>query len=278
MAKISQFFYLIKSIAFAKIGSMEHLEKMKEAALAAGKILRKYFGQDLVLNQKTGVSDFSTKADLEAEKAILTVLQKHFVAYNYITEEAENKHNDSEFTFVIDPLDGTNNFVTGIPYFSVSIALMKGDKMEVAVIFQPIVQAMYCAQNGQGAFLNGQKISVSAISEIKNANICYVSTYNHQAENYGQMMKKIEIMEPKRAFYNWSVALDYCLLASGKMEIIINDGCEIHDYIAGKLIAREAGAVIRDFEGQAEEREDNNKFICVSNTSLLEPALSIVKK
>lgn len=278
MANLSQFFGLIYLENVDKILGMEHLEKMKEAALAAGQILKKYFGQELELKQKTGVSDFSTKADWEAEKAILEILKKDFGAYNYITEEAENSHNNSEFTFVIDPLDGTNNFVTGIPYFSVSIALMKGDNIEAAVIYQPIVEAMYFAQRGQGAFLNEQKISVSDISEIKNANISYVSTYGHPAEDYGRMMHKLEVMGAKRVFYNWSIALDYCLLASGRMQIIINEGCEIYDYLAGKLIAKEAGAILTDFAGLNEAREDNNRFICVSHKNLLDPILNILKK
>ena len=94
-----------------------------KAAVAGGKITKKYFGKVLELEGKTRPSDFRTKADLESEKAIIKILEKSFPTYNIISEEAGEINKNSEYTFEIDPLDGTNNFVLGIPYFSIGIGL-----------------------------------------------------------------------------------------------------------------------------------------------------------
>lgn len=255
----------------------EKYQKIIEAAKAGGQILKNYFGQELAITEKTSPADFFTKADTESEKAILDVLKKAYPDYNIYSEEDGKTNNGSDYTFVIDPLDGSNNFVSGIPNFSVSIALLKGKEIEVGVIYQPIMDRVYCAQKNKGAFLNNNKILVSQETYIKRSGISYVATYGHSAEDYGEMMKKLEISGAKRVFYNWSVAMDFCYLASGKMEAIINEGCEIYDYLAGKIIAKEAGALVLDFSGKFEQDESNNNFIAVNNKNIADELLKVFK-
>ncbi len=255
----------------------EKYQKIIEAAKAGGEILRKYFGQDLAIEQKTTPADFFTKADTESERAILDILKKEYPDYNIYSEEDGKTNNGSEYTFIIDPLDGSNNFVVGVPNFSVSIGLMKGDDIEVGVIYQPIIDRIYFAQKGRGAFLNDKKISVSLERDFHKASLSYVASYGHPAEEYGQMMKTLEMLEPKRVFYNWSVAMDFCYIASGKMEGIINNGCEVYDYIAGKLIAKEAGAIVVDFAGNPEKDKKNNQFVIANNQEIVNKLLEIVK-
>ncbi|RJQ35438.1 inositol monophosphatase [Candidatus Parcubacteria bacterium] len=250
--------------------------KIIEAAKAGGAILRQYFGQDLAIEEKSMPADFFTKADTESERAILEVLKKEYPNYNIYSEEDGKTNNGSEYTFVIDPLDGSNNFVVGVPNFSVSIALTKGKNIEAGVIYQPILDRVYYAQKGKGAFLNGKKISVSRETDSKRAGISYVASYGHDAEDYGQMMKNLETIEAKRVFYNWSVAMDFCYLASGKMEAIINEGCEVYDYLAGKIIAKEAGALILDFSGSEEKDENGSKFVAVNNRAIFDKLLKIL--
>ncbi len=255
----------------------EQYKKIIEAAKAGGQILKQYFGQNLDIEQKSSPADIRTKADLESEVAILKILKKEFPDYNIHSEEEGKTNNKSEFTFVIDPLDGSHNFVTGIANFSVSIALMKGDEIEVGIIYQPILDRVYYAQKNKGAFLNDNRISVSAESDIKKSSLSYVAAYGHSAEDYGEIMRRLELSGAKRVFYNWSVAMDFCYLATGKMEAIINDGCEIYDYLAGKIIAKEAGAVILDFAGQVEQAEKNDKFVIANNQAIVSKVLAMIK-
>lgn len=251
--------------------------KIIEAAKAGGQVLREYFGQNLAIEEKTMPADFFTKADTESEKAILDILKAAYPDYNIYSEEEGETDKGSDYTFVIDPLDGSNNFVTGIPNFSVSIALMKGEDMEVGVIYQPMIDRIYFAQKGKGAFLNNKKISVSDETDFHKVSLSYTASYGHSAEEYGNMMKALEMKEPKRVFYNWSVAMDFCYIASGKMEGIINNGCEIYDYLAGKLIAQEAGAVIFDFSGKVEENSKSNQFVIANNKEIANKLLEFVK-
>ena len=96
-------------------------------------------------------------------------------------------------------------------------------------------------------------------------------------EEYGEFMKQLEILDAKRVFYNWSVAMDFCHIASGKMEAIINNGCEVYDYMAGKIIAKEAGAVILGFDGQEEKDESSDKFIIANNIEIANKLLKLIK-
>ncbi|PLX24444.1 hypothetical protein C0580_05155 [Candidatus Parcubacteria bacterium] len=251
--------------------------KIIEAAKAGGQVLRDYFGQNLAVEEKSMPADFFTKADTESEKAILDILKAAYPDYNIFSEEDGKTDKGSEYTFVIDPLDGSNNFVTGIPNFSVSIALMKGDDVEVGVIYQPMIDRVYFAQKGKGAFLNNKKISVSDETDFHKVSLSYTASYGHPTEEYGDMMKALEVSEPKRVFYNWSVAMDFCYIASGSMEGIINNGCEIYDYLAGKLIAQEAGAVIFDFSGEPETNSNSNQFVIANNKEIANKLLEFVK-
>lgn len=256
----------------------EKYQKIIEAAKAGGQVLRHYFGQDLDIEQKSMPADIRTKADLESEEAVLKILKKEFPNYNIHSEEDGETDNGSEYTFVIDPLDGSHNFITGLGNFSVAIALLKNGVLEFGVVYNPILDRAYYAQKGQGAFLNGRAIKVNDNKNIKEICISYTASYGHDSEEYGEFMKQLEILDAKRVFYNWSVAMDFCHLASGKMEAIINNGCEVYDYLAGKIIAKEAGAVILDFDGQEEQDENNDKFIIANNMEIAQAMLATVNK
>ncbi len=237
------------------------MEKMIEAAKAGGAVLRQYFGQNLELTQKSMAADLRTKADLESEKAVLNILQKAYPDYNIMSEETGEINRDSEYTFFIDPLDGTNNFTLGIPNFSVGIGLMKGKKIIKGVVYQPILDQVYHAERDKGAFLNGKPIKVNQVTDIKQASLSYVVGYATSKEYHLKMYKRQMELGMKRMLTNWSVINDYCLIASGKMEAMVCWDNEVHDNIAGKIIAREAGAVITDYEGNPEEDEVSTDFV-----------------
>ncbi len=240
------------------------LRTMMSAARAGGKILRKYFGQELTLVQKTKRSDFLTKADLGSERAILSVLRKHFPRYNSYAEESGERHVGSNWTFVVDPLDGTYNFVIGVPQFSIPIALTHEGRLVASVVFHPILDCMYYAEKGGGAFLNGKRIRVNRETRYAHATISYVGGYHNALRAHWKVISSIVQLRCKRMTNFWTPALDFCLLASGKIEGVVNYNSEIYDFLAGKLIALEAGARITNFRGKPEKGDLNREFIATN--------------
>lgn len=241
------------------------------AAEQGGKIVKKYFGATLELEQKSNASDFRTKADLESEQAILSALSEKFPSYNIISEETGFIDRKSEYTFVVDPLDGTNNFVLGIPNFSVSIGLLKGHTCVAGAIHVPFLNQTYSAEHGMGAFCNGKKISVSEETSLENSTIAYTRGYTSPLQLEVELLRKLGIGDTrqyKRYLIDWSPAFDCCLLASGKIESIINDDNELYDYAAGKIIAREAGAVITDFSGMEQNDKETSRFVASNNLKI----------
>jgi myo-inositol-1(or 4)-monophosphatase len=244
------------------------LLKLNEAVKFAGSVLLQYYGQQLQLKHKSTSADFRTKADVEAEKVIIAAIEKFFPDYNIFAEEHGHIQKGSEYTFVIDPLDGTNNFVLGIPIFTSSVALMKGKETIFGVVNYPIAGDMYYALKGKGAFLNGNAISVNAEHRGEHATVAYFCNYVTPRERILNFKTKLSGLVIKRDLDLWAPAFCYCGLASGKIEAIINDKIELYDFAAGKLIALEAGAKVTDFSGADFNDDTVDTFVVTNGTSL----------
>ncbi len=254
-------------------------QKIIEAAQAGGQILKQYFGQTLEIEQKSMAADIRSKADLGSESAILSILEKDFPDYNILSEEAGKIDKGSQFAFIIDPLDGSNNFIMGIPNFSVIIALQKNKETVFGLVYQPMLNNTYYAIKGEGAFLNGKSIRVNQKENINDVCIGLVWGYMFDQKNKeinSTITKKVIESEVRRVCLNWSVGIDFCLLASGKMEAIFNRGCELYDFVAGKLIAKEAGAVILDLDGNLEKDDSNDMFLAANNQRVGDELLKIL--
>jgi myo-inositol-1(or 4)-monophosphatase len=221
--------------------------------------------------------DLVTIADIESEKAILLILKKGFPDYNIRSEEEGETNKKSDYTLVIDPLDGTNNFLLNMPIFSVSITLLYKKKAVLGVVYQPIINQTYTAIKGKGASLNGKKISVNNITDPKRLTIIYTCGYKINRLYLGKLIGSLFAGPHKRVINNWSAAFEHCLLACGKTECMINDGTELHDYAAGKLIALEAGAKVINFKGEKETDYTNDKYILSNTDEVNEYVLSIIK-
>ncbi len=220
-----------------------------EAARAGGDVVRGYFGKVLEAEQKSIAGDLRTKADVESEQAIIATLQKRYPLVNIYAEESGYIDKGSDSTFVVDPLDGTNNFVLGLPNFAVSIGVLKGDETTLGVIYNPILDQVYFAEKGKGAFLNGTQIHVNGESDISRATVSYTCGYHTPREYSGNVKRQLRDMGVKRLLDNWAPAYDYCLLASGRIEVVISKEGDLEDYVAAKIIVSEAGGKITDFGG-----------------------------
>jgi myo-inositol-1(or 4)-monophosphatase len=253
---------------------MNNKEEIIKSAKAGGKILSKYFGKNLKTEQKSTKADLRTIADIESEKAILKILKKEFPEHNIWSEECDYIDNKSEYTFVIDPLDGSMNFITGIPYYSISIALLKNDEPILAVVYDPTTNNVYYAEKDKGAYLNNRKIKVNNESDIEKCSVVYITGYKHPRSYYPKLVKRLDKYKIKRVLVMWSVALDFCLFSQGKIEAIVHNGSELYDRVAGRLIAEEAGALVTDFKGNKEFRSD--KFLVSNGTGIHKKLLKIV--
>jgi len=138
------------------------LKVAKQAALEAGKIISKYYGSKYQYNFKNeDNSDFATQADLESEEKVVEILTENFPDHSIIAEEKTRIEKQSEYRWAIDPLDGTFAFSIGVPYFCVSIGLIKNNKPILGVIYQPALNNLFYAQVGKGAYLNDKRIYAS---------------------------------------------------------------------------------------------------------------------
>lgn len=238
------------------------------AARKGGKVLKRYFGESLETSVKSSLVDLRTKADLESEQEILQVLRAEFPDYNIWSEELGHEDHDSPYTFVIDPLDGTNNFTLGLPTFSVSIALLHHDTTMLGVVYSPFLEGAYYAQRGLGAYFDGAPLMVSGEKALDKATIAISAGYGTPREFNLNVTRRLVDAGAKRVLDEWSTPYCLCLIAAGRMEGMISSGAEFYDIAAAKLIASEAGLVLTDFDGNREHDDHNNNFIAGSTKEL----------
>ena len=221
------------------------------AARAAGDIIVRNMDRIdrlKIVSKKT--NDFVTEVDQKAEAAIIDVLQQAYPEYGILAEESGTQKDDAEFQWIIDPLDGTTNFLHGFPQFAVSIALKHKNRLETGVIYDPVTQELFTAARGEGAQLNGKKIRVSGHKGIEGALLGTGFPYHDQSylDTYLETMKTL--MAPAAGIRRpGSAALDLAWLAAGRIDGFWEFNLNAWDIAAGILIVREAGGIITDFAG-----------------------------
>ncbi|MDD2806913.1 MAG: inositol monophosphatase [Patescibacteria group bacterium] len=251
-----------------------------KAAQLGGAKVRKYFGKEFTVTEKSDASDYCTTADLESEKAVINHLKKNFYGYKIYSEEAGLvvKGDGKQGVFYVDPLDGTNNFVLGIPYFSTAIVLVEDDQAQFAVVYDSIGDLTYWAQRGHGAYLGRKKLSVSTETDIERSTIAFVGGYTMPTQIMVNALGKIWRREVKRVITNWSPQMDFCALASGRIEGIVHNNEQLFDFLGGKLIAKEAGAIISKPNGKLEEAETAGEFIVSNKIQIHKQLVKIINR
>ncbi|MDM9625047.1 inositol monophosphatase family protein [Rhizobium sp. S152] len=226
----------------------------KEAARAGGAELLSRFGRlgaDAV-NQK-GHADYVSEADTAAEVAILKVLNETAAGYGFLGEETGYHAGEKTETWVVDPLDGTSNFVWGIPYFAVSIALCDESGEVLGVVFDPIRDEMFSAVRGRGAWVNDVRVPALAAKPPESAMVSISMPVPGQLRCIakGQFLVGLQTIMDRAAGVRrlGSAALDLAYVGSGRLDGYFEDGLSYYDLAAGKLFALEAGAAVTNFEG-----------------------------
>ncbi|MEO0327415.1 MAG: inositol monophosphatase family protein [Pseudomonadota bacterium] len=228
------------------------LNVMTNAAFQAGRSLARDFGevQNLQVSIK-GPGDFVTSADLRAEKIIRSELYKARPKFGFLMEEGgEIKGQDPQNRWIIDPLDGTHNFMHGMPHFCSSIALEREGEIVAGVIYNPITDELFVAERGQGAFANDTRCRVSARREL---NMSLVSTHIPTLGRTGHKRALLEqaavMRETTGVRCTGSTALDLAYIASGRLDATWQRGPQAWDFAAGIILIKEAGGYVGDLSG-----------------------------
>ena len=196
-----------------------------------------------------GWANIVTDVDLESEKTILGILTSEFPQFSILSEESEPVSNASAYTWVVDPIDGTRNFAEGIPHFCLVVALAKGSEMVVGVTYDPIRNELFTAEQGQGAFLNGDRISVSQRQEVPDSMLGFDLGY--VGETAGLALDMVRSLWPNIQGMRLmgSSALGLAYAACARMDIYFHHHLSPWDVAAGLLLVREAGGEVVDKHG-----------------------------
>ena len=221
------------------------------AARSAGNVIARGFENfdDLQIEQK-GEHNFVTKIDREAEQTIIYKIQQSYPDHTFVGEEGGIVAGNDDYKWIIDPLDGTTNFIKGIPHFAVSIALQYKGRLDQAVVFDPIRGELFTASRGNGAQLNGHRIRTSQAKELSNTILATAFPFKNKAglNEYMTSFNAIfsECGDIRRG---GSAALDMAYVAAGRFDGYWERGIKPWDIAAGELLVRESGGLVTDFSG-----------------------------
>jgi myo-inositol-1(or 4)-monophosphatase len=231
------------------------------AARAAGNVIIRALDRlDSVRVTEKAPHDYVTEVDQQAEREIITIIRKAHPNHSILSEECGEISGDEDYVWIIDPLDGTRNFIHGFPHFSVSIALSIKGKIEHGVIYDPIRQELFTATRGRGAQFNDRRMRVSKRTVLDECLIATGFPYRHSKPHIKSYTAGLQAILPicgdvRRA---GSAALDLAYVACGRFDGFWEMGLKIWDIAAGTLMIKEAGGLIADFQGSENYLESGN--------------------
>jgi len=229
---------------------MHHSENKKTmitALQAAGNLLLKNFGRTTTIKVKESDGSIVTETDIQSEKLILDILDKHPEQYNIISEECGFMEAGSEYTWIIDPIDGTSNFAAGLPWFGVILALMKDKIPVLGGMYLPLEKALYYAEKDRGAWKNDNPIRVNMARQLKDTLLAYSFDHSRDPGKTASEMKLIETISANvRNIRATNSLVDFCYVADGRLGAVINQTTKIWDIAGPSLIIQEAGGSVCD--------------------------------
>lgn len=234
------------------------------AAKRAGELLLSYLGK--VKAKEKQPRDLVTEADIEAQKVIQSMLLAEFPDHGFLGEEGNWTNTSSELCWIVDPLDGTTNFVHQLPGFAVSIALRRKGEIVVGTVYDPVSQECFSAIKGRGATLNGEPISVSQCAEIgKSLLVC---SFPSKVDRDGPEIRRFLNVMPEATIRRMgSAAINLCYVACGRLDGYWASSLKVWDMAAGYLISMESGAVFTDLNGDEIDLE-HPVFLMAATTDL----------
>lgn len=226
-----------------------YLSICEKAARAAGDVLNKWRGKFNV--REKGRADLVTEADLEAQRVIESILGQEHPDFGFLGEEATGKprqrSGNSPYRWIVDPLDGTTNYVHGLPHYSVSIALENAGQIVCGVVYDPVFDRLYKAEKGRGAWLNEQPLSVST-SETLEESVVAASFAANVEEDSPEITQFVRVLTRCRGIRRFgSAALNLAYVAAGQLDGYYASSVQIWDVAAGIVLVEEAGGVVRGY-------------------------------
>ena len=251
---------------------------MIKACRKASKVLIRDFGEIEKLQVSIkGPGDFVSASDKKVEKILIEELQKARPTYSILSEEIGKINNDDSFKWIIDPIDGTANFLHGIPHFAISLGLEHNGEIICGIIYDPIKDEMFVAEKGNGSYLNNQRMRVSSRSKLRDC-IIFTGGPKYEAKNRDRALEEYKkfsstVSIPIRKM--GSASLDMAYVAAGRCDGFFQRNLNYWDIAAGTIIVKEAGGFVTDFEG--EQGFIENKTILVTNSRINKEMIELLK-
>ncbi len=221
------------------------------AARRSGEIVMQNFGFEKKISYKGRINPV-TNVDLQSERIIIDTIKERYPDHDIITEESDHKQEGSPYRWIIDPLDGTVNYIHGYRNFAVSIGLSYRDEVVLGVIFNPLSQDLFTAEKDRGACLNGRPVHVSRITDLRESLIGMSFPYERDLEDFRRSLDyQVFLTQSAQAVRrDGSTALALCNVACGRFEALCVAGNKPWDYAAGVLMVAEAGGRVTDLQGR----------------------------
>ena len=249
----------------------KELDVAKSVAKEMGKIQLKNFRKNLKVIRKS-TKDFVSNVDLECQNLSYELLRKDF-QYEILSEERKTQDEiGTKLFWIIDPVDGTHNYISGLPNFGVSIALATKKEFLLGVIYLPYFDEMYYAVKNQGAFMNDEKIQVSKNNDLEKSMITFDNQFYLNKKSFDVYKKIVDSCFTTRIL--GSAVYDFCLIASGKVDARVWNNTKVFDFAAGLTIVNEAGGKLTDFNG--DEITLNSHDILATNSFVHQELLTVI--
>jgi myo-inositol-1(or 4)-monophosphatase len=267
--------------------SSSYLTVCELAARSAGEILRTMFGK-IHIRYKKNLFDLVTEADVAAQKAVEQIIFDYFPQHRFLGEETTSglftdksetdKTGSSQYCWIVDPLDGTTNYVHGLPLFCTSIALCCEDEVLCAVIYNPMMEEFYSAEKGQGTFLNGKPIHVSSWEKLEESlvSVSFPTMTKEDDPDLRTFLKAVSVCQAIRR--TGSTALNLAFVAAGRLDASWSFQCHPWDMAAGTLLVREAGGIVTQPNGSPITFKDPSPVCAVANKTLHSELMNIINK
>ncbi|HUP28912.1 MAG TPA: inositol monophosphatase family protein [Usitatibacter sp.] len=250
---------------------------VKAARKAGAIITRASFDVDKLTIRSKQQNDFVSEVDHAAEDAVISVLKEAYPDHGFLGEESGYKDRDAEYLWIIDPLDGTTNFLHGVPQYCVSIGLMHKGQLTQGVVYDPNRNELFTATKGVGAYLNDRRIRVSKLDKLDGALVGTGFPFKvmDNVDDYLRMLKNV-MKATSGVRRPGAAALDLAWVAAGRMDAFWEIGLSPWDMAAGALLVREAGGLMGDLEG--EDKYMDSGRVLATNGKLFSAMLQLLKQ
>ncbi|CAH0118544.1 MULTISPECIES: inositol monophosphatase [unclassified Paenibacillus] len=259
---------------------LSHAKKIAiEAALAAARIAREKFGTALRMEEKGEYGDIVTEVDHLAEAEILRRIREYYPDHQISSEETGWTGAEGDWLWLVDPLDGTNNYAIGLPVFGVSITLLYRKEPVLGVIVDSAMERLYVAEAGKGAESGGMRFAVrpTARADLRKMTVGWIQGHQVQKEAGALRLRTVLDASCKRVLRLWAPTMLWCMLARGDIDGIVLYNSEGDDLYAGVLLAKEAGVAVMDFSGEPFAGMNSEPYIIACRPQHAETFLKLVR-